>query len=105
MATSLMPRTADGHFVIHEDARTEETEMMDGEQDADEPEEGADEEEDEDEDDDDSDSDILDCSVQADMENLQNEFPRFRDQYRLIKRIGEGTPPNACFRLFLILEC
>ncbi|KAI0150818.1 kinase-like protein [Xylariaceae sp. FL1272] len=33
----------------------------------------------------------MDSSVQHDMDKLQNTFPHFRDNYRLIKRIGEGT--------------
>ncbi|KAI1324195.1 kinase-like protein [Xylariaceae sp. FL0255] len=35
--------------------------------------------------------DPIDATVQRDMDKLQNAFPRFRDNYRLIKRIGEGT--------------
>ncbi|RYC65005.1 hypothetical protein CHU98_g1206 [Xylaria longipes] len=33
----------------------------------------------------------IDVTVQQDMEKLQQTFPHFRDDYRLIKRIGEGT--------------
>ncbi|KAI1120455.1 putative cell cycle protein kinase [Nemania abortiva] len=35
--------------------------------------------------------DPIDTTVQQDMEKLQHSFPHFRDEYRLIKRIGEGT--------------
>ncbi|EDO65431.1 kinase-like protein [Neurospora crassa] len=38
-----------------------------------------------------SDDGIVDPNIQDDMEKLQNTFPNFRQQYRLIKRIGEGT--------------
>ncbi|KAB5511723.1 kinase-like domain-containing protein [Coniochaeta sp. 2T2.1] len=34
---------------------------------------------------------VVETSVQHDMEKLQNAFPDFRKKYRLIKRIGEGT--------------
>ncbi|KAI1117697.1 putative cell cycle protein kinase [Nemania sp. NC0429] len=33
----------------------------------------------------------IDTTVQKDMEKLQRTFPHFKDDYRLIKRIGEGT--------------
>ena len=33
----------------------------------------------------------IDLSVREDMEKLNNTFPDFKDNYRLIKRIGEGT--------------
>ncbi|KAI2464848.1 kinase-like protein [Annulohypoxylon bovei var. microspora] len=36
-------------------------------------------------------SDEIDLSVQHDMDKLQATFPDFKDKYRLIKRIGEGT--------------
>jgi cell division control protein 7 len=32
----------------------------------------------------------IDLTVQQDMDKLQNTFPHFKDDYRLIKRIGEG---------------
>lgn len=35
--------------------------------------------------------DAIDTTVQQDMEKLQRTFPHFKDDYRLIKRIGEGT--------------
>ncbi|KAI1424293.1 kinase-like domain-containing protein [Xylaria sp. FL1777] len=38
-----------------------------------------------------SDDESIDVTVQQDMEKLQQTFPHFRDGYRLIKRIGEGT--------------
>ncbi|TQV98377.1 hypothetical protein V2A60_007878 [Cordyceps javanica] len=86
-------------FDIHEDAATEETEMMldedpvqdldpgalDGQEDI--GEEG----EDEAEYDDSSEEENIEDSVQADMDKLQRDFPGFHDKYRLIKRIGEGT--------------
>ncbi|KAI0505405.1 putative cell cycle protein kinase [Xylaria bambusicola] len=37
------------------------------------------------------DDESIDVTVQQDMEKLQQTFPHFRDGYRLIKRIGEGT--------------
>jgi cell division control protein 7 len=83
-------------FDIHEDARTEETEVMVDEDEVDgqdattvgEPEEEevvAEEEEEES-----SEDEHVETSVQADMERLQEDFPGFRDRYKLIKRIGEG---------------
>ncbi|KAI0864771.1 putative cell cycle protein kinase [Xylaria cubensis] len=33
----------------------------------------------------------IDVTIQRDMKKLQKTFPHFRDDYRLIKRIGEGT--------------
>ncbi|CAK7270410.1 Cell division control protein 7 [Sporothrix epigloea] len=38
-----------------------------------------------------SDNDVVDETVLHDMEKLQATFPSFRSQFRLIKRIGEGT--------------
>lgn len=38
-----------------------------------------------------SDDDAVDETVQYDMEKLQGTFPSFRNQFRLIKRIGEGA--------------
>lgn len=35
--------------------------------------------------------DHIDLSVRDDMEKLNKTFPSFKDNYRLIKRIGEGT--------------
>lgn len=100
LAMQQQPET----FDIHEDAATEETEMMlDDEhiQDLDpvsleEPEEPEEEEEEEGEGeyDDSSEEENIEDSVQADMDKLQRDFPGFHDKYRLIKRIGEGTPPT-----------
>ncbi|KAI8624150.1 kinase-like protein [Xylariaceae sp. FL1651] len=36
-------------------------------------------------------NEAIDVTVQHDMDKLQNTFPHFKDNYRLIKRIGEGT--------------
>lgn len=94
MATAML-RPVEETFDIHEDARTEETEVMVDEDDVDgqdattvgEPEvEGEAEEEEEES----SDEEQVESSVQADMERLQEDFPGFRERYRLIKRIGEG---------------
>lgn len=38
-----------------------------------------------------SEDEAVDRTVQSDMDKLQADFPGFRDKYRLIKRIGEGT--------------
>ncbi|KAH0489458.1 hypothetical protein TgHK011_009886 [Trichoderma gracile] len=105
MATAMLRPVEDG-FDIHEDARTEETEVMVDEDDVDgqdaatigEPEveeepaeEEEEEEEQEEEEEESSDEEQVESSVQADMDRLQQDFPGFRDRYRLIKRIGEGT--------------
>lgn len=89
-------------FDIHEDARTEETEVM-AEDDVrteeaipptEELEPDTQEEEGLEEEDDDaeesSEDEAVDRGVQDDMDKLQSDFPGFRDKYRLIKRIGEG---------------
>ncbi|KAH7122943.1 serine/threonine protein kinase Hsk1 [Dactylonectria macrodidyma] len=100
-------------FEIHEDVRTEDTEMMPEEERTEEavpPTEEAEqqyhqqghqvqqhqqqhfEEEDEEEMvDETSEDEAVDRTVQADMDKLQGDFPGFRNKYRLIKRIGEGT--------------
>ncbi|KPM37259.1 Cell cycle serine/threonine-protein kinase hsk1 [Neonectria ditissima] len=95
-------------FEIHEDARTEDTEMMAEEERTEEvvpPTDEADEyqhaphqqqpfEEEEEEEElaeESSEDETVDRSVQADMDKLQSDFPGFRNKYRLIKRIGEGT--------------
>ncbi|KAH7327736.1 kinase-like domain-containing protein [Stachybotrys elegans] len=78
-------------FEIHEDVRTEDTEVMvddDQTEDADRATEVAAEEDEEEES---SDEELVDTGVQVDMEKLQGDFPGFKDNYRLIKRIGEGT--------------
>ncbi|TWU72661.1 hypothetical protein ED733_002349 [Metarhizium rileyi] len=98
MAATLARQRAEDPFEIHEDARTEETEVMVEEDDehvqaaaTDEVmEEDADDDEDEEEDES-SDDERIESSVQADMEKLGDDFPGFRGKYRLIKRIGEGT--------------
>lgn len=95
-----MLRPAEDTFDIHEDARTEDTEdteVMVDEEDADgqdattigepEDEEVVEEEQEEDES---SEDEHVESSVQADMDRLQEDFPGFRDRYKLIKRIGEG---------------
>lgn len=98
MAAALH-RPAEDTFDIHEDARTEETEVMVDEEDVDgqdattigEPEEEeAVEEPEEEEEEESSDDEHVESSVQADMDRLQEDFPGFRDRYKLIKRIGEG---------------
>ncbi|GJN86919.1 cell cycle protein kinase [Purpureocillium lilacinum] len=86
------------------DVRTEETEVMEDDDNAaqqatesaqpeDEDDEGLDQDQEEEDDDDDeaSDEEQIESSVQADMDKLTEDFPGFRDKYRLIKRIGEGT--------------
>lgn len=99
-----MHRPAEETFDIHEDARTEDTEVMVDEEDIDgqdattigEPEEEEVVEEaveeviDEEEEDESSEDEHVESSVQADMDQLQEDFPGFRDRYKLIKRIGEG---------------
>ncbi|ROT37808.1 kinase-like protein [Sodiomyces alkalinus F11] len=93
-------------FEIHEDVpRTEDTEMMAESEHPTEAEEQegveveGEEEEDEDEDEaadetssySSDDGETVDEGVQNEMERLQDSFPGFRQKYRLIKRIGEGT--------------
>lgn len=107
------------HFDIHEDARTEDTEMMpeeerteevvppteDGEpqqyhhqhQDPRQQQQTLEEEEQEDLMET-SEDEAIDTGVQADMDKLTDDFPGFRNKYRLIKRIGEG---NTTFHLCL----
>ncbi|OAQ67587.1 cell cycle protein kinase [Pochonia chlamydosporia 170] len=102
MAATVVRRRVEEPFDIHEDARTEETEMM-VEDDVDHlandaaiaaatdevMEEEVEDEEDEEEDS--SEDEQVETSVQADMDKLGDDFPGFRGKYRLIKRIGEGT--------------
>lgn len=105
MTTAMQQRP--GTFDIHEDAATEETEMMLdddhiedldpatlGEQDDVEEEEA--EAEDGGEYDESSEEENIEDSVQADMDRLQQDFPGFHDKYRLIKRIGEGMGNAFC---------
>lgn len=97
---AAMHRPAEDTFDIHEDARTEDTEVMVDEEDLDgqdatiigEPEEEEVVEEviEEEEEDESSEDEHVESSVQADMDRLQEDFPGFRDRYKLIKRIGEG---------------
>lgn len=108
MATAVRQRVEEP-FDIHEDAATEETEMMvddDNIEDIDPAtlhgvrQEGDDDEEEEEEEEDDdeyesSDDEKIESSVKADMDKLQQDFPGFRDKYRLIKRIGEGSLSSA----------
>ncbi|KHN97461.1 serine/threonine protein kinase Hsk1 [Metarhizium album ARSEF 1941] len=96
MAATLARRRAEDPFDIHEDARTEETEMMVEEDVAgaaatDELMEEDVEEEENEEENESSDDECVERGVQADMEKLASDFPGFRGKYRLIKRIGEGT--------------
>lgn len=97
MATAAQ-RRAQQSFQIHEDAPTEDAEMI---EDVEPRTEDLDEEEgDEDGQDDNSsvssdDADLVDTGVQRDMDNLQNTFPGFREKYRLVRRIGEGTTHKA----------
>ncbi|KAK1254787.1 hypothetical protein MKX08_008782 [Trichoderma sp. CBMAI-0020] len=98
---AAMHRPAEDTFDIHEDARTEDTEVMIDEEDVNdqdattigEPEEEEVVEEviEEEEEDESSEDEHVESSVQADMDRLQEDFPGFRDRYKLIKRIGEGT--------------
>ncbi|EFQ27248.1 uncharacterized protein GLRG_01743 [Colletotrichum graminicola M1.001] len=97
MATATRKRSREA-FEIHQDpphARTEDTEMMaDSEQhteEVDEQEEPDDDVENDPSDDTSDDDDVVDSGVQRDMDRLQDTFPGFRQKYRLIKRIGEGT--------------
>jgi hypothetical protein len=91
MATAIRRRGQES-FEIHEDAPTEDTEMGD---DVGQRTEDVGDDQDEEDDDDNvsessDDGELVETSVQLDMEKLQDSFPGFRDKYRLIKRIGEG---------------
>ncbi|KAL2751856.1 hypothetical protein ACRALDRAFT_1014247, partial [Sodiomyces alcalophilus JCM 7366] len=96
--TSVRRRGGDA-FEIHEDApRTEDTMMAESEHptEAEEHDEVDDEEEDDEAAEKNSyyssdDGETVDEGVQNEMERLQDSFPGFRQKYRLIKRIGEGT--------------
>ncbi|KJZ73452.1 hypothetical protein HIM_07246 [Hirsutella minnesotensis 3608] len=68
---------------LHEDADDMEADEDQEEEEADEEDGGEDNES--------SEEEQVESSVQADMDKLQRDFPGFRDKYRLIKRIGEGT--------------
>lgn len=41
-----------------------------------------------------SEDEQVESGVQADMERLQRDYPGFKEKYRLIKRIGEGSTPS-----------
>jgi len=99
------------------DVRTEETEVMEDDDNAaqqatesaqpeDEDDEGLDQDQEEEDDDDDeaSDEEQIESSVQADMDKLTEDFPGFRDKYRLIKRIGEGVFPSR-YPLCVVPSC
>lgn len=119
MAATVVRRRVDEPFDIHEDARTEETEMM-VEDDIDhladdtaaraaatdevmdQAEEEAHDQEDE-EDEESSEDEQIESSVQADMDKLGTDFPGFRGKYRLVKRIGEGVFSLLCTRTTVAL--
>jgi cell division control protein 7 len=88
-------------FRIHEDApSTEDTQMNESAlQDDDEAEHDGEVLEDDGQESDyseSSDDEVQENShIQQDMERLQNCFAGFRQKYRLIKRIGEGSPCPA----------
>jgi cell division control protein 7 len=92
-------------FRIHEDApSTEDTEMnesaLQDDDGADQDGEPLDEDGHESEYSESSEEDAPDDShFQADMEKLQDAFAGFRQKYRLIKRIGEGSRPPVRLRL------
>ncbi|OBR16557.1 Cell cycle protein [Colletotrichum higginsianum IMI 349063] len=97
MATATRKRSREA-FEIHEDpphARTEDTEMMAGSEqhteEVDDDEEPDDVDNEPSDDSSDDDDDVVDSAVQRDMDRLQDGYPGFRQKYRLIKRIGEGT--------------
>lgn len=112
METATMaPAVPRQPFAIHEDAPTDEIEMVDESEQqteevrpesedavGEEPEEEEMEEEEEEEEEDDasdgsesSDGESAPDHVTQDMERLQRSFPGFKEKYRLIKRIGEGS--------------
>lgn len=112
MAATAHHHQGEEPFEIHEDARTEDTEMMAEEERTEEAvpptdeaeqqqyhhqapqhqhQQSFEEEEEEDIPDESSEDEAVDRTVQADMEKLQGDFPGFRNKYRLIKRIGEGN--------------
>ncbi len=96
MATVSRHRRVDS-FDIHEDVpSTEDTEMNEEIQEED----GGMEQDDDVEDQesifsDSSEDEPVDGQVQDDMDKLQDCFPRFREKYKLIKRIGEGLPSTG----------
>ena len=92
----------DDVFDIHEDARTEETEMIGHDtrlSDVDQAvlelgDEGQGREEPEADDPDDDESSEEEEVIDGDRVMLQHDFPGLRHKYRLIKRIGEGNSPE-----------
>lgn len=111
--TTAVRHRVDDQFEIHEDARTEETEMMVEDVDpatmeaeevpVEEEAEGEAEEEEEEpeEEEESSEEEGVDGGVKADMDKLQADFPGFRNKYRLIKRIGEGMSVFFFFPILL----
>ncbi|ROV87136.1 hypothetical protein VSDG_09993 [Cytospora chrysosperma] len=95
MATAVRRRRPD-EFQIHEDApSTEDTQMntdaLAEEEEEDAEQEGQGEEQDPEVVEDDDEESDGDEDMDDDMRKLQNAFPGFKQKYRLIKRIGEGT--------------
>ena len=109
MTTVAPPRHWTNSFRIHEDVpSTEDTQMNEEVEDSDHGHEHEDEDEveveehaeehaeeqqeyQESEYSESSEDDVaVDNNIQHDMDKLQSAFPGFRNQYRLIKRIGEG---------------
>lgn len=107
MATIAPTRQRSNSFRIHQDLPSTEDTQMNDENDhghhAHEPEDDEDVETEEQVDDQQEqdyqeseysesseDEAAVDINIQHDMEKLQSAFPGFRNQYRLIKRIGEG---------------
>ncbi|KAM7219667.1 kinase-like protein [Rhypophila decipiens] len=106
MASVAPPRHGSNSFRIHEDVpSTEDTQMNEdvehGDLDLDEDLEEETEEQVEDQQEQEypesevsessEDDGVVDGNILLDMEKLQSAIPGFRNQYRLIKRIGEGT--------------
>lgn len=82
-------------FQIHEDAPSTEDTQMNTDV-AEEEEEDAEQEDQEEEqelelEEDDEEESDGDDQMDEDMRKLQNSFPGFKQKYRLLKRIGEGT--------------
>lgn len=92
MAETLGRRRAES-FRIHEDVpSTEDTEMNEDTHPDDEEAQdgGQDDGHESDVSESSDDGGTVDVNVQLDMEKLQDNYPGFRQKYRLIKRIGEG---------------
>ncbi|KAI1371596.1 kinase-like protein [Hypoxylon crocopeplum] len=86
--TSDVEESSQGH---NQQADEEYDEHDDPEDVEDEEQENRVEEDDSYETDSSDDNDEINLSVQHDMDKLQTTFPDFKNKYRLIKRIGEGT--------------